>query len=85
MQRQMRGLKDGSHAHGEGLAAFVALVEAKAGGLALHLANAFAIGIAAMRANRALRPKTALDISKSGFFGLELRSGKNGVGHGYLQ
>ena len=43
--------------HGEGLAALVALVNADAGALALHLADA--LDAAAMRANRAVRPTRA--------------------------
>ena len=73
--------ENGLHAHGEGLAALVALDEALAGGLALHPAQALLVGVAAMRANRAMRPKTALDISEGGVFVLEVRGVENRGGH----
>ncbi len=81
VQGQVRRLENGFHAHGEGLAAFVALDEPLASGLALHPAQAFLIGVAAMRANRAVRPKTALDISESGIFVLEVRGVEDGGSH----
>jgi hypothetical protein len=68
-------------AHSEWFAAIVALAKAKASGLAFHLADAFGVGIAAMRANRTVRPKPALDVRKSGFLVKELRGIENGGGH----
>ena len=56
-----------------GSLALVALVKAKASGLAFHLANALGVSIAAMRAYRTVRPKPALDIRESGFLVEELR------------
>jgi hypothetical protein len=82
MQRQMGGLENGPHAHGKWLATLVAFVKAAAGGFASQLANALFISIAAMRASWAMRPKTTFDISESAFLILELRCGKNGIGHG---
>jgi hypothetical protein len=82
MKGQMRGLENGSHAHGERLAAFIAFVETKASGLAFHLVDALMINVAAMMTSWSMRPKTAFDISESAFLVLELRGGKNGFGHG---
>ena len=82
MQRQMRGLKDGPHAHGEWLAAVIALVEAHAGGCASHLADARSISVAAVRADRTVRPKLRFDIGESAFFGLELGGIEHRLGHG---
>ena len=80
MQRKMAVLEDRAHPHREGLLAGVALVEARAGRLAVQAADARRS--AAMRANRAVRPKPRLDVGESGSFGLELRGVQNGLGHG---
>jgi hypothetical protein len=82
MQGKMRGLKESPHAHSEGLATFFAVVKAIASSLARHLGDARAIYIAAMRANRSVRPKLAFDILESSFFALELRGGEDRLGHG---
>jgi hypothetical protein len=82
MQGKVGTLKDGSLPNGEVALALVAFMKAKAGGFALHLADALGIGIAAMRASGAVRPKPALDIRKSGFFVDELRGVEYGGGHG---
>jgi hypothetical protein len=68
MQRQVGTLKDGSLSNGELSLALVAFVKAKAGSLALHLADALGVGIAAMRANRPSRPKPVLYIRESSVF-----------------
>jgi hypothetical protein len=56
-------------------------VKAEAGGLALHLANALGVGIAAMRAIWAVRPKAGFDKRESGVFVLEAIFAKNRAGH----
>ena len=80
MQRNVRGLEDGFHAHGEGLPALVALVEANASALSLHLGDA--LNPAAMRTNRPFRPKSGLDIRESSLFVLELSGGEDRGSHG---
>jgi hypothetical protein len=70
MKLQVRGLKNGSHPHSEGLLAGIALVKADASSFALKPANP--IRATAMAANRAIRPKLALNISESRFFVLEM-------------
>src|SRR5271156_1089201 len=84
MQGEMRGLEDGSHAHGERLAAFLAIVQAKPSGFALHLGNAVSIGVAAMRAVWAFRPQHAFDMCESGFLVVEMGGFKNGASHGKI-
>src|SRR4051812_21859626 len=80
MQRQMAGLKNGPHAHGKGLPAGVALVQAEAGGLAPHCAGL--ADNAAMGAYPAIRPQVRLDVGKGGCLGLELGGVQDGLGHG---
>src|ERR1035441_1050750 len=46
VQRQMRRLENGPHAHSEGPAALIALAQAETGGLASHLVNALRVGVA---------------------------------------
>jgi hypothetical protein len=82
MQGKVRGLEDGPYADGEGLPALVALVKTHAGGFALHLADARAVAVAAMRTGRTLWPQVRFDIGESAFFGLELGGVENGFGHG---
>jgi hypothetical protein len=60
MQRDFGTLEYAADRHCERLAAFVALVQAGAVGLALHELDALGIGIAAMRAGRAVRPALSL-------------------------
>ena len=84
MQRKVGTFKDSSLLNSELTLAFVAFVEAKASGLALHLADTVGICVAAMRANRTMRPKPALHIRESGFLVDEVRGVKNGSGHGNL-
>ena len=71
VQRQVREFKDGPLAHSKLALALIALAKAEAGGFAWHLANALLVGIAAMRANWAIRPELALDVVESGFFVFE--------------
>jgi len=59
-------LKDGSDLDGKRLAALVALANANAGRLALHQSEARLIRVAAMRADRAVRPNARLDVLVSG-------------------
>jgi hypothetical protein len=82
MQRQVRAFKDGSLSNGELALALVAIVKAKARGLAFHLANALRVSIAAVRAYGAVWPQLALDIRESGGFIVEAGSGENWIGHG---
>lgn len=56
----MRALKDGADRDGERLAAFVALIDPGARGLALHLRDAVGVCVATMRAKRAVGPMDCL-------------------------
>jgi hypothetical protein len=78
-QRQMGRLEDGPHSHGKGLAALVALVEARTGGLTLELAHA--PPLAAVGAHGAIRPKPGFDVFEGGFLAMEMGLGKKGLGH----
>src|SRR3546814_20810118 len=51
-QLDLAALHDGADSHGEGLAAFFALMHARTGELALELGNAVGVGIATVRADR---------------------------------
>jgi len=82
MQREVAVLENRADADGEGLAAGVALPQARTAALAGQAADGLAVAIAAMRANRAFRPKVGLDIGKSGLFVVEVGGAQNGVGHG---
>src|SRR6185312_11528814 len=75
------GLENGPDFHGEGLAALVALVGADPGALAFHLGNA--LGLTALRANSAVRPKPCLDEGVGGCLVVEVFVGKNGF-HGAI-
>ena len=66
MERDLAALEQGAHADSERLAALVALVEAHAGRLALHLADA--LKAAAMRADWTVRPHSRLNVGKCLFF-----------------
>src|SRR6202044_295930 len=81
MQRQVRRLEEGPHAHGKGLATFFAVVEAATGGFALHFLDALRVTVAAMRTNWAVRPKSGLDKFEGSIFILEAIFGKNRTGH----
>jgi hypothetical protein len=81
-QRQMAILENGADPHGERLPAGVAFAQARPGGLASEAADALLINVAAMRANRTIRPKLAFDIFERGVLAVEAVIGKNGVGHG---
>jgi hypothetical protein len=87
-QRKVGTLKDSSLADGKLTPAFLANVESKASGLAMHLANAAGITIAAMWANWSIRPKLAFDIRKGGSFIIEegiieSRLGHCGISYGH--
>jgi hypothetical protein len=84
MQRQVRGLENRPHAHGKRLSAFLAVVKTLASSISDRLRNTLAIAIAAMRANRAVRPKQRFDVRKGGVFVLEAVLGKNGMSHGAI-
>src|SRR6202042_3665390 len=81
VQREMAVLEDAADPHGEGLAAGVALPQARAGGLAVQAANPLPVAIAAMRANRAFWPQVSLDIGESRVFVVKVGLGENGLGH----
>ena len=68
MQREMRVLENRAVPHREGLAALVALTEAGATG---RESADLLLGSAAMRANRAFRPKVRFDVGEGGFFVVE--------------
>jgi len=81
-QGQMAVLKYRAHPHRERLAAGVAFAETGPGRLALKPPNLGRIGIAAMRANRAVRPKLGFDVIESGLLVVKSFSGKDRFGHG---
>jgi hypothetical protein len=81
-QGQMAVLENGAHADGEGLPAGVALTEANPSRFALKTANLGRIGVTAVWARRAIRPKLGFDVLESGFFVVEAIGGKNRLGHG---
>src|SRR5580704_1163859 len=74
----MAVLENGSHFHGERLAAGVALVKPDAGGFTLHLADA--ILALAMRADRAFRPYASLHPRIGGGFGVKVLLIEDGHG-----
>jgi hypothetical protein len=76
-QRQVTILEDGSNLDGELLTAGIALVKSYASGFAREFADVL-FGRAAMRANRASRPKARFNIGVSGLFVVEMIFGKNG-------
>jgi hypothetical protein len=76
MQLHMAALEESSDANGERLAALVALIKAGAGALALHLRDAF--HAAAVRANRAFRPQSRLNVGKCLFFVVKMRGSQTG-------
>lgn len=80
MQRQVAGLKNGPHTHGERLLAAVTLAKAWTGGLAVQAADA--ITGAAKRANGTVGPEMRFDVFESSGFGFELGGGKDRGGHG---
>ena len=81
VHRNLAVLKDGADLDGERLAALIALPQARAGGLALELADA--LHAAAMRADGAIRPQPRLNVSVGRFFVVKVRGGK--VRHGRLR
>jgi hypothetical protein len=84
MQRKVGTLEDSSLSYGEVALAFIALVKAKASGLAFHLANALAVSITAVGAYWSVWPKLAFDVPESGLFVDEVLGVENGTGHGRI-
>ena len=80
VQGKVAGLENGPHAHGKGLPAAIALVEARTGGFARKLPHG--LPRVTVGANRAIRPKMRLNIRKGVRFGLELRGIEYRFGHG---
>ena len=78
----MAGFENGANLDGERLATVAALVDANPGALALHL-HAVA-DHTALRAGRAMGPDAGFHIGIGGFFVVEVRGGKAGIGHGRL-
>ena len=75
----MAGLEYRADLHRERLAAVLALVDANARALALHLA--IALCAATVGANRAVRPDASLNEFIRGLFVVEVRGVQYGVGH----
>lgn len=82
MQLKVGGLENGADAHGEGLAARIALVEAGAGGLTRELADP--LSPFAVRADRPARPQMRFDKRESGVLIMEMIGGEDGLRHGLL-
>jgi len=78
VQRDMRGLENRSNLHGERLPALATLLQPKPGRLALQFVDAFGVSIAAVGANRTIRPKHAFQIRESGGFIVKVGLGQNG-------
>jgi hypothetical protein len=81
-QGEMAILENRSNADREGLPADVALAQADAGRLALKAADLGLIGVLAVRANGAIRPKLSLYVSKGGFLVVKPGIGKDRLGNG---
>jgi hypothetical protein len=79
VQRKVRRLENGPHPHGKGLLAGVALAKAGAGSFALKLA--YALPLAAKRANRTIRPQVRLHEIKGRVLVLILGLGEDVLGH----
>ena len=75
-------LEDRADSHREGFGALVALVDAGAGGLALELRDAISVIIAAMRADRTVRPMQRFKVLPSLVRVAVNRVGN--VGHGHV-
>jgi hypothetical protein len=67
-------LEESSDSDGERLLTRIALVKADSGSFAVQLPDL--LFVAAMGANRTIRPKQCLDKSECGFFVVKLRFGK---------
>jgi hypothetical protein len=80
MQRHPAVLEDGSDLHGELLAALVALVDAAAVCLALETSDPAGVGIAAMRAGRAVRPQGRFEVPEGLVFVLKVPFREDGHG-----
>ncbi len=79
MQRQVAGLENGPHAHGERLLAAVALAEPRPSGLAVQAADA--ISAAAKCANWAVRPEMRFDVNEGSGFVFKMGGVQYGSGH----
>lgn len=82
VQGQVRGLKNGPHAHRERLFAGIAFVQARTGRLAVQTADLGVIRVPAVRTRRAIGPQCGFDKRKSGGFILKMWRGKDGLSHG---
>ena len=82
MQRQMRAFEDGPLADRELPAAGIALVKAEARRCTVHAS--YALNLATVSAHRAIRPQFGFHIGERGFFILQVRGGKSGLGHGNI-
>lgn len=78
----MAGLEYGADLHGEQLAAVIALVHAYADALALHLA--ILLDPTTLRTDWARRPDTRFYERIRRFLVVEVRGGKDGIGHRWL-
>lgn len=79
-KRKMAILENGADLDGEGLAAAVALAEARTGGLAIQAANLVA-NRPAMRADGTVGPEPGFDVLEGGSLGMEVIGGKDRIGH----
>jgi len=77
-------LENGADLDGKLLSAGVALPQARTGAFALKPANPRRIGIAAMRANRAIRPKERLNVGIGQCFIVEVRGRQVGGDGAFL-
>src|ERR1700761_380783 len=79
----MAVLENRADRDGEGLPAAVALVQAGTGRLALKAANLGRVAVVlTVRANRGVRPKLRLDVSKRCYLVVKPSVSENGLGHG---
>ncbi len=75
MQGKVAVLEDRAAAHGEGFPAGVAFSQPRSAALASQAADALALAVAAMGANRTFRPKVRLDVDESGIFVVKMWGG----------
>jgi hypothetical protein len=75
-------LEDRADPDSEGLPAGVAFPQAGAVALAARAADPSLIGVLAMRANRAIRPKLRLDIGEGGILVVKMIGIENRTSHG---
>src|SRR5690349_2273505 len=77
----MAVLEDAADPHRERLAAGVTLSQARTTSFPRQAADSFFVAIAAMRANRSFRPQVSFDVSKGGFFVVEMSGAKDWISH----